>query len=87
MPYESTNDTTSVHISSLVIHCLPDKLQTIMENTATIANVEVAAHDISGKIIALLETETETEILNIIDHVNTLKGVLTTTMVYHELDC
>jgi len=82
-----SHDFTSIHISSLVIHCLPEKLKAVMANTATITNVEIAAHDVSGKIIALLETETEQEILNIIDHINALRGVITTTMVYHELDC
>ncbi len=76
----------NIHISSLVIHCLPEKLATIIDYTTTIENVDVAAHDISGKLVVVLETETERDILSIIDQIQTFEGVLTVTMVYHELD-
>ncbi len=76
-----------VHISSLVIHCFPEKLSNIVKIVSALKNVEVATHDISGKIVAILETETEQEILSIIDQINATSGVLTTTMVYHEMDC
>ncbi len=76
----------NIHISSLVIHCLPEKLTTIIDYTTTIENVDVAAHDILGKLVVVLETETERDILSIIDQIQTFEGVLTVTMVYHELD-
>ncbi|VAW87086.1 Periplasmic nitrate reductase component NapD [hydrothermal vent metagenome] len=81
------HSTETIHISSLVVHCLPQNLKTVMKATAEIENAEVAAHDVSGKLVVLLETKTEKEILAIIDHINTLAGVLVTSMVYHQLDC
>ncbi|NOX43557.1 MAG: chaperone NapD [Gammaproteobacteria bacterium] len=77
----------SVHISSLVVYCLPEKLNSIIDFTSTIENVDVAMHDISGKLIVVLETETEQDILSVIDQIQAVKGVLTVTMVYHEQGC
>ena len=58
-----------------------------MQQTELLENVEVAAHDIRGKLVVVLETESEQGILSIIDRIQTFDGVLTATMVYHELDC
>ncbi len=80
-------DVESIHISSLVVHCLPEKLSIIKSEIRVFENVDIVADDVSGKLVLVLETETEKEILSIIDQLQILPGVLATTMVYHELDC
>lgn len=77
----------SVHISSLIVHCLPDKLEKIMNDTSALEFAEVAAHDPCGKVIVVLETENEKGIISTIDKIQGFDGVLNATMVYHELDC
>ena len=76
-----------IHISSLIIHCFPEKLNAVMQKTQCLKNVEVAAHDIKGKLVVVLETESEKGIMSIIDQIQMFDGVLTATMVYHETDC
>jgi len=77
----------SVHISSLVVHCLPEKLNSIMNKTAIFEIVDIATHDTSGKFVVVLETETEQDILSVIDLIQAFEGVLAVNMVYHEMDC
>lgn len=74
------------HISSLVVQCLPKCLVHAMQTTSKINQVEVHADDSKSKFIALLETAHEKDILAIIDIINAIEGVLSTTMVYHEID-
>ena len=76
-----------VHISSLVVHCRPDGLSKVVVELRAIENLEIAIEDPSGKLVVLLETESEHEILEVIDRLKEVDGILTTTMVYHEIDC
>jgi len=76
----------NTHISSLIVHCTPDKLIKIKHAISDFENTEVVLHDALGKLVLLLETETQQEILSIIDRIQKLPGVLAATMVYHELD-
>jgi len=76
----------NAHISSLIVHCDPEKLTEIKGSITDVEYTEVALHDAAGKLVLVLETETEQEILSIIEHIQNLPGVLAATMVYHELD-
>ena len=81
-----TTHNEQAHISSLVIHCLPEQMEQILSDVRQMDNVEVHVPDVSGKFVALLETENEQGILATIDQIQSLAGVLTATMVYHEID-
>lgn len=80
-------ETQNKHISSVVVHCLPEHLTQIIESTSQLENVEVAASDERGKIILVLETDAERDILEIIGNIQAFTGVIAATMVYHEFDC
>ncbi len=79
-------ETDQVHISSLVIHCLPDKFEQVLGSVKQLENIEIHAPDPAGKFVALLETDNEQGILATIDQIQTVNGVLNATMVYHEID-
>jgi len=75
-----------VHISSLVIHCLPENFEQVLSSVKEMEQVEIHAPDPAGKFVALLETRNEQDILATIDQIQTVNGVLNATMVYHEID-
>ncbi len=79
-------DSDQVHISSLVIHCLPGKLEQVLDRVKQLETVEIHAPDPAGKFIALLETENEQGILYMIDQIQAVNGVVSATLVYHEID-
>ena len=76
----------SVHIASLLVQCLPEKLDATASALEKLAGVEVPARDAQGKLIILLELATEYELLERTREIETMQGVISATMVYHQLD-
>jgi nitrate reductase NapD len=74
------------HISSLVVHCLPDAMHAVIRNIEAMPNMEVPESDPNGKFVVLLETEDESTILDGIGHIQGLKGVINATLAYHQID-
>lgn len=73
-----------VHISSLLLRADPGKLDAVVGLIDAYDCAEVALSDPSGKIIVTLETDNEAII---VDHMNTLSlidGVVSTALVYHQ---
>lgn len=79
-------DVDQAHISSFIVHCLPDRLENILADVKQMNNVEAHAPSPAGKFVALLESEDEHQILSTINRIQSIDGVLTATMVYHEID-
>jgi|TARA_B100000745_G_scaffold293313_2_gene235106 nitrate reductase NapD len=75
-----------VHISSLVVHALPESLETITKaiNQSPVTSVEIA--DSSGKLVVLLETAHQKAILDEMDKIQQLAGVINTSLIYHHID-
>ncbi len=74
------------HISSLVVHAFPAQLSTIKAAIEKLPNTELHASSDQGKIVVVLETENEHLILERIDQINSIPGVITTSMVYHQTE-
>ncbi len=75
-----------VHISSLVVYVERSKLESVIRQTKLFPQIEIQGQDPDGKFIVLLETEEEQSILTAIDYIQDLDGVLTATLVYHQID-
>lgn len=74
------------HISSLVVTVRPDALGAVTTEIASFSQADVALTDPKGKIIVALETEGEGPILDFIDTIQVMKGVVNTALVYHQVD-
>lgn len=75
-----------VHISSMVVLCRPEVLDSAVAQIKTIPLAEVHAVDKSGKIIVVLETPSEQNILDGIQELEGIDGVISATLVYHQID-
>ncbi|MBS1269442.1 MAG: Chaperone NapD [Gammaproteobacteria bacterium] len=75
-----------VHITSLVVHARPAKWKQILTQVKRLPTVEVHTGDTIGKFVVLLETQDEEQILDAIDRIQEIDGVLSATMVYHHID-
>ncbi len=75
-----------VHISSLVVHCQPDHLAALKQAIESFANAEIYGDSPDGKIIVVLETENQGFITDTIDAINNLPNVLSTVLVYHQIE-
>ncbi|WP_346796775.1 chaperone NapD [Halomonas sp. Bachu 37] len=76
----------NVHISSLLVQLQPERIATISERCQDFADVEVHATDPRGKMVLVLETPSQHEIVAFIDWLQNEKGVLSVSLVYHHVE-
>jgi nitrate reductase NapD len=79
-------DQQEVHISSMVVHVKPDHLQTVKNDIEQLPGTEIHGEADSGKIVVVLETQSQGYITDIIEKINNFEYVLSTTMVYHQIE-
>jgi len=75
-----------VHISSLVVHSRPESAHAVAERLCGMAGVEVHCATAIGKIVATLETATEGEVVERLNAIQVLDGVLAATLVFHQYE-
>lgn len=75
----------TLHIASLLVHCRPELLDAVKGNLALLAGLELHQQSPAGKIVVVLEAEHESRILDTINHIQQLPGVLNAALIYHEL--
>ncbi len=75
-----------VHISSLVVHVLPQHLDSIKKQIEAFDSAEIYGDSPEGKIVVVLETENQGFITDTIDAINNLPNVLSTVLVYHQIE-
>ena len=74
------------HISSLVLHGRPEAMAAIKEAVEAMPAAEVHGTSADGKMVITLETEGEQSILRQVEAINRINGVLSTALVYHQVD-
>ncbi|WOT03747.1 chaperone NapD [Shewanella youngdeokensis] len=75
-----------VHISSLLVQVSPEHLHTTKKRINDFEEAEIYGVNEVGKIVVVLETQTEGFITDVIEKINNMPGVLGATMVYHQID-
>jgi nitrate reductase NapD len=75
----------TLHIASLVVHARPALFEAVKANLRLLTGVELHQESPAGKLVVVLETDHESQILQRIDQINRLPGVLNAALVYHEI--
>jgi nitrate reductase NapD len=75
-----------VHISSLVVHVRPDRCAELRAEIAALDGAEVHAGTEDGKLVVVLETESEAETIARIAAINEMRGTIAASLIYHEID-
>jgi nitrate reductase NapD len=78
--------TDEVHISSLVVHSRPERASAIARQLETMSGVAVHGGIEVGKLVVTLETATETEVVERLNVIQLLDGVLAATLVFHHYE-
>lgn len=76
---------TSLHIASLLVHARPALFEAVKANLSLLDGVELHQQSPLGKLVVVLETADEQQILERIEQISNLPGVLNAALVYHEL--
>ena len=75
-----------IHISSMVVQARPDGLQSVKNNIEALPGAEIHGESDSGKLVVVLESDHETHITETIDRISHFDHVLSTTLVYHQIE-
>jgi nitrate reductase NapD len=74
------------HIASLVVLCPPTQLDRVITHIESLPGLSVPESDPRGKLVTLMERPDGDSLLRSIRAVEALPGVLSTTLVYHQVD-
>ncbi len=72
-----------IHITSLVVQVLPQKMAEVRQQIMTIENAELSVNN-EVKLVVVLEGDPQRAIMESIETINAIPGVLSATMVYHQ---
>lgn len=75
----------TLHIASLLVHARPELFEAVKANLRHLDGLELHQESPLGKLVVVLETEHENQILQRIEQISSLPGVLNAALVYHEL--
>lgn len=75
----------TLHIASLVVLARPELLDAVKANLRLLDGLELHQESAAGKLVVVLEADHEDQILQRIDQINNLPGVLNAALIYHEL--
>jgi len=72
-----------LHISSIVVHARPDAADDIAHSIERMPGAEIHQRVAGSKLIVTLETGNTGEILQHMERINDLPGVISAALVYH----
>ncbi|MEX3776816.1 chaperone NapD [Pseudomonas sp. MYb118] len=75
----------TLHIASLVVLARPELFEAVKANLRLLENLELHQESAAGKLVVVLETRHEEQILQRIEQINNLPGVLNAALIYHEV--
>lgn len=74
-----------LHISSLVVQTKPERMEELRARLEA-KGAEIPASDPCGKLVVVIETESEAAISSFLNEVALSEGVLSANLVYHLVD-
>ena len=77
---------SEVHISSMVVHAMPAYLLDVKKNIEDLPGTEIHAESANGKLVVVLESQSQTYITDVIEKIACLDHVLSTALVYHQIE-
>ena len=81
---EAPAQTDECHISSLLVHVRPERQQEIAALIAALPGAELTPSPKPGKLILTLETANTFEIMERLEAINGMPGVVAAALVYHQ---
>ncbi|MBV7314097.1 chaperone NapD [Shewanella sp. NIFS-20-20] len=74
------------HITSLVVHASASELANLQTQICALQGAELHATSPEGKLIVTLEASRQQPILDNVEIINSLPGVLSSSLIYHQVD-
>jgi len=81
-----TGNKKNCHIASMLVQCLPEKLAATAAALEAIDGISVPERDACGKLVVLIEAQGEAQLMECITHIESTRGVISASLVYHQID-
>jgi nitrate reductase NapD len=78
--------TEEVHISSLVVHAAPARMQSIQNAIEAMSGAMVHGSSPNGKLVVTLDADSADEMLSMVNTIQRTDGVLSAALVYQYAD-
>ena len=75
-----------IHVSSLVVHSRPWQAAAVAARMREMPGVEIRGGIEVGKLVVTLETASEAEVVERLNAVQAIDGVLAATLVFHHVE-
>ncbi|MCP5082204.1 MAG: chaperone NapD [Alphaproteobacteria bacterium] len=73
-------------MTSLLVRAHPGRADELAGTLRTIAEVDVHTTDPGGKLVLVVETQSLGRVTDLIEQINVMDGVVSTTLVYHQIE-
>ena len=70
----------------MVVHSRPEFLAAVKKQISLLPGVEIHGESDNGKLVVVLETQNQGYITDVIEKINNLEHVLSTALVYHQIE-
>ncbi|MGL5359039.1 MAG: chaperone NapD [Shewanella sp.] len=74
------------HVTSLVVHAAPHALDEVHTNISALVGCDIHAVTPEGKLVVTLEGSSQKAILDNVEAINALSGVLCASLIYHQVE-
>ncbi|MBE8167090.1 MAG: chaperone NapD [Shewanella sp.] len=74
-----------LHVTSLVVQVLPEKMSEVRATIIAMKNAELSVNN-EVKLVVVLEGTTRRGIIDDVEKINSIPGVITASMVYHQCE-
>ncbi len=74
------------HIASVLVQAWPNKIPAIESELTRLAGVESHGSSETGKLILTLEAENDAGLVETMDHIQMVEGVVNVSLVYHHME-
>ncbi len=74
------------HVTSLVVHATPKVVSEVETQIRALEGAEIHAVTYEGKFVITLEGDTQRSILDNVEAINALEGVLNSSLIYHQVE-
>ncbi|MGL4447505.1 MAG: chaperone NapD [Shewanella sp.] len=74
------------HVTSLVVHAAPNALAQVNASISALAGCDIHAITPEGKLVVTLEGGSQKAILDNVEAINALAGVLSASLIYHQVE-
>ena len=75
-----------MNISGVVVRTWPDRMNTVQQTLSRLDGVEVHGASEDGRLVVTVESQGERETADLLVSMQTLPGVLSASMIYHQFE-